>query len=242
VVQSSEKLIQRLEKSLALVFRQPFLRLTRPPGKHWPEFHIRLGEDLRGSRLTMAHEDDGSETTVMEIMLPNNRRSGFWFSFVAAFREDQSGKHLLQHASLPVFHDVGGELAPLFRADWDQLAVSCKDSTHAQPHWHFVQRPARIERIVRSLMESSVETAGEFSADEGSEFFSRLADCGLIHFAMTSLWEKNDDPPYKKKQFDSTDFPKWFENLLKYIAEQVAYLDSHMPPPGTVDVFAPELT
>lgn len=177
----------------------------------------------------MAHEDDGSDPIVMEIMLPNGRHSTFWFSFVAAFRQEGSEKHSLQHASLPVFHDIAGELVPLFRAEWDQLAASCQDSTHAQPHWHFVQRPARIERVVLNLMRSSTNAVHEFAPDEESEYLPGLVDCGRFHFAMTSLWESTDDPPYKKRLFDTDNFPKWFDNLTDYIAGQVNYLVSHMP-------------
>lgn len=229
MVQSSEKLIQHLEKSLKLAFRQPSLRLTRPSRKSPPDFYVRLGEDLRRSRL--AHEDDGSEPIVMEIMTP--RHSTFWFTFVAAFRQEQSEKPSLQHASLPVFHDIAGDLVPLFRAEWDQVAASCKNSTHAQPHWHFVQRPARIERVVLNLMRSSRETIREFVPDEKSEFLPSLVDFGRFHFAMTSLWEKTEEPPYKKRLFDTENFPKWFDNLTKYIAGQVEYLVSHMPEMAT---------
>ncbi len=165
----------------------------------------------------------------MEIMLPNGRHSTFWFSFVAAFRQEQSEKHSLQHASLPVFYNIAGELVPLFRAEWDQLAASCTNSTHAQPHWHFVQRPARIERIVMDFMSSSSQTVREFAPDRESEVFPGLVDCGRFHFAMTSLWEKPDDTLYKKRLFDTDSFPKWFDSLTTYVAEQVAYLVSHMP-------------
>lgn len=229
MVHSSEKLIQNLEKSLRSSFRQPYLRLTRPSRKSPPEFHVRLDEDLRGSSSKTAHEDDGSELTVMEIMTPQGRPSTFWFTFVATFRQEQSEKHSLQHASLPVFHDIPGDLVPLFRAEWDQVAASSNDSIHAQPHWHFIQRPARIERVVLNLMRSSRETVREFVPDEKSKFFPRLVDFGRFHFAMTSLWEKTEEPPYKKRLFDTENFPKWFDNLTKYIAGQVEYLVSRMP-------------
>jgi hypothetical protein len=229
LVQSSERLIQHFEKSLATSFRQPFLRLTRPSSKRLPEFYVRLGEDSRGSRPTMAHEDDGSEATVMEIMLPNDRHSTFWFGFVAAFRQEQSEKHSLQHASLPVFHEITGELVPLFRAEWDHLAASSENSAHAQPHWHFVQRPERIERVVLSLMKSSTGTVQEFAPTEDSEFFRGLVDCGRFHFAMTSMWEKSDEPAYRKRLFETEDFLHWFDSLTEYIAGQIAYLASLMP-------------
>jgi hypothetical protein len=229
VVQYSNNLIQDLERSLGYAFHQRFLRLTRPPGTRQrpSEFHIRLDVDSRGSPVTTALEDDGSEPLVMEIMLPGGRHSSFWFSFVAAFRQEQSEKHSLQHASLPVFHNIVGELVPLFRAEWDQLAASCTNSTHAQPHWHFVQRPARIESIVLQHMGAS--TVRDFVPEETSEFLPGLVDCGRFHFAMTSLWEKTDEPGYVKRTFDTDDFPRWFENLTNYIAGQIDYLVSHMP-------------
>ena len=94
MVQYSNNLIQDLERSLGYAFHQRFLRLTRPPGTRQrpSEFHIRLDVDSRGSPVTTALEDDGSEPLVMEIMLPGGRHSSFWFSFVAAFRQEQSEK------------------------------------------------------------------------------------------------------------------------------------------------------
>ena len=229
MIQYSNNLIQDLERSLASAFHQRFLRLTRPPvdRKRRPsEFHIRLDVDSRGSPVTTAHEDDGSEPMVMEIILPDgHRHSTFWFPFVAAFRQEKSEDHSLQHASLLVFHNIAGELVPLFRAEWDQLAASCTTSTHAQPHWHFVQRPARIESVVLKLMESSA--VRDFVPEETS--LPGLLDCGRFHFAMTSLWEENAESPYTKRTFDTDNFPRWFENLTNYIAQQVDYLVSHMP-------------
>jgi hypothetical protein len=69
----------------------------------------------------------------------------------------------------------------------------------------------------------------EFSPERESELFSGIVDCGKFHFAMTSLWEKNEELSYKKRQFGSDDFPKWFKNLTEYIAGQIDYLVSHMP-------------
>ena len=54
---------------------------------------------------------------------------------------------------------------------------------------------------------------------------------------MTSLWEEKAIPPYMKRTFDADEFPKWFENLTQYIAEQVAYTVSHMPGGGMVTEF-----
>jgi hypothetical protein len=238
VIQYSQRLKQHLEKSLQSAFRQPFLKLTDPPGKKAVEFHIRLDEDLRGGRST-AHEDDGSEPIVMEIITPAGARSTFWFTFVAAFRQEQSLTPSLQHASLLIFHEMAGDIIPLFRAEWDQVATACAESKHAQPHWHFVQRPARIERLVKTFMASSTEVARDFAPEEKSDLFADSADCSRIHFAMTSLWEEKAIPPYLKRTFDADEFPKWFANLTRYIAEQVAYTVSHMPGGGTVTEFDP---
>lgn len=165
----------------------------------------------------------------MEIMLPDRRHSTFWFGFVAAFRQEQSEKHSLQHASLPVFHEIAGELVPLFRAEWDQLAASSTNSEHAQPHWHFVQRPERIERVVLNSMAPSTDAVQDFSPPAESELFRGLVDCGRFHFAMTSLWEKSNNPPYKKRLFETDDFMLWFDSLTRYIAEEIGYLASLMP-------------
>lgn len=235
MIEYSQRLKQHLEKSLKSAFRQPFLKLTDPPKKA-VEFHIRLDEDLRGGRST-AHEDDGSEPIVMEIITPAGAHSTFWFTFVAAFRQEQSMKPSLQHASLLIFYEIAGDLVPLFRAEWDRVAAACVDSRHAQPHWHFVQRPARIERLVKTFMASSAEVAREFVPEEKSDLFADSADCSRFHFAMTSLWEEKAIPPNMKQTFDAEGFPKWFENLTQYIAEQVAYTVSHMRGGGTVAEF-----
>jgi hypothetical protein len=236
VIQYSQRLRQHLEKSLQSAFRQPFLRLKGPPGKKAVEFHIRLDEDLRGGRST-AREDDGSEPIVMEIITPAGAHSTFWFTFVAAFRQERSVTASLQHASLLIFHEIAGDLVPLFRAEWDQVAAVCAESRHAQPHWHFVQRPARIERLVKSFMASSAEVVREFAPEKESDLFAETADCSRFHFAMTSLWEEKAIPPYLKRTFDTDEFPKWFANLTQYIAEQVAYTVSHMPGGGLVTEF-----
>ena len=106
LIQYSEGLNQHIEGSLRSSFHQPLLSLSRPPGtKKLPEFHIRLKEDLQGSRLT-AHEDDGTEVVVMEIITPEGLHSHFWFTFVAAFRQEHSAKQSLMHASLLIFHEI----------------------------------------------------------------------------------------------------------------------------------------
>ena len=69
----------------------------------------------------------------------------------------------------------------------------------------------------------------EFAPESHTGLFEGVVDCGMIHFAMTSLWEKAENPPYMKRVFDSEDFPKWFQNLTQYIAGQIALLVRHTP-------------
>jgi hypothetical protein len=230
-VQYSEPLRRSLENSLKSSFNQPNLRIKGRPNKPGAAFYVALENGPR-----TAYTDDDSGQFVMEILTSGRHRSTFWFGFVATFVVGEIRKYSLQHASLPVFHDIAGDLIPLFRAEWDELDASNLASKHAQPHWHFVQSPERIEGIVRTLTKPSAETLAEFAPEQKSELFNGLVDCGMFHFAMTSLWEKSEIPPYKKRLFDSDDFPKWFKSLTNYIADQIAYLVSHMPPTVTPSV------
>jgi hypothetical protein len=59
--------------------------------------------------------------------------------------------------------------------------------------------------------------------------FDGLVDCGQMHFAMTSLWEKDEQSSYKKRLFDTEEFPKWFESLTQYIAGEIAFIVRRMP-------------
>src|ERR1039457_3132445 len=106
-------------------------------------------------------------------------------------------------------------------------------SDHAQPHWHFVQSPKRIEGIVRALVGETTE----FSPEPENDIFAGIADCGKLHFAMTALWSDKRVSTHKEL-FDSADFPKWFASLTKYIAGQIAYVVSKSPP-TPVREFAP---
>jgi len=216
----SSKLIQSLELSLRSAFNQPHLELTQKPHKPGGGFYVFLE---KGDRI--AQTDDGGELTVLPILTSSGEVTTFYFAFVATFRffvRDYD----LQHASLIVFHDIcAGELVPLFRAEWDYLAAADTTSKHAQPHWHFVQRPERIEGIVRALIDPSPD----FTAGEKSELFGGHVDYGKFHFAMTSLGR------FQKQVFQSDDFPKWFRSLTNYIAEQIDYLLSKTSPATTQD-------
>ena len=39
-----------------------------------------------------------------------------------------------------------------------------------------------------------------------------------------------------KRLFGTGDFPKWFDNLVRYIAAQIGYLVEHVPPTGKANV------
>jgi hypothetical protein len=227
-----------LQASLRYAFNQHNLTLA-PPTNLGSGFHVKLV----GNSSKSAHMDNGPEQEVVEIIV-SQRHSNFWFSLDAAFATvAMIGQYELQHIAVGVFHDIAGELVPLFRADWDKLDALGK-SGHAQPHWHFVQRPARIEGIVRTLEYSTTETVREFSLEPQAELFGRLVDYGMFHFAMTSLWEKEENPPYMKRVFDSDTFPKWFDKLAKYIAGQIGLLVKHTPigDAPVVKEFAPNAT
>ena len=214
-----ESLLQSLEKSLRSAFNQPTLRLTRRPRRAGGGFRVSLE---MGDKI--ARTDDGTEQSVMGIVVEQGMPCAFYFGFAATFEID-TGAHALQHASISVFHDIyAGELTPLFRAEWDHKAASDATSEHAQPHWHFVQSPERIEGIVRTL----ISQPGEFVPEPENEIFVGLADCGKIHFAMTSLLDEKGTST-RKQVFESTQFQGWFASLTNSIAGQIAYVVAKAP-------------
>lgn len=228
-VRYREALVQKLERSLRLSFNQPYLKLTRKPGRSGGGFRISLEA---GDRTALT--DDGTEQTVLAIHSSPGEPSPFYFSFVVVFEIETRGDYILQHSSLSVFQDIyAGELAPLFRAEWDRKAAADSTSKHAQPHWHFVQSPERIEGIVRTV----IGPPTEFSPGPGTDLFSKIADCGKFHFAMTAQWDKTTAASHKQV-FESNEFPKWFDSLTRYVAEQIAYLVAKAPPAVPAE-FAP---
>jgi hypothetical protein len=213
-------LVQSLEANLATAFNRPYLRLTRRPSKSGAVFRISLEG---GDRL--AEPDEGYEQMVMRVYTSNRQPTTFYFTFEATF-EIETHKHSLQHASLTILHDLyAGELSPLFRADWDRKAASDRTSKHAQPHWHFVQRPERIEGIVRTVL----SPPQDFVAQKQTSVFAGLVDCGKFHFAMSPLWDRKNVLCHKQV-FEYGDFRDWFASLTKYVADQIGYLISKAPP------------
>lgn len=225
------ELIKALEKSLGSAFNRP-VQLNRKPSE-------RIGKRIGNFTVspvdgdTYAYTNEGTQRMVCEIRNTEGQPSGFFFTFAATFKQKTLDQYALQHSSLQVFHEIG-DLIPLFRAEWDQAATLDKESDHAQPHWHFVQRPERIEEIVRSVMSLSTE----FIPYQKSELFAGYADSGHFHFAMSPLWAKDTTCAYKE-DFESTNFPAWFDNLTMYIAGQIAYIVKKAPP-APVKEFVPE--
>ena len=223
-------LIDAFEKSLRSAFNRP-VRLTRKGRKTTGAFRSEL---VDGDEF--AETNGGSDLIVVrEIRTTENEPSGFYFAFVATFEWGTFNKYALQHSSLQVFHDLG-RLVPLFRAEWSQEGTLDKKSTHAQPHWHFAQSPERIADIVRSKF-SPPNLSNEF-IPEPERLFARFADSGDFHFAMSSLWAK-DKPCAHKEDFESDNFPIWFDNLTKYVAAQIAYIAGKAPS-MRAKIFAPE--
>ncbi len=240
-VEYSDSIVRKLEDALRTSFRQGSLFLTRPEKKGSSgDIRITIQRGPSG-REFVAGNGDGRDHWVMEIMADGDRGSGFWFGFFARFALVESRKSTLQDVSILVFQDIRGSLIPLFRAEWAQVAVLDPVSNHAQPHWHFTQSPSFIENTIRALMRSDPDEVREFAPEAEDGVFVGLADFGMFHFAMTSLWEERDQPPYLKRQFDSNQFPKWFRRLTDYIAGQISYLVSHMPTTGvsTIKEFVP---
>jgi hypothetical protein len=230
-VEYSEALVKFLERSITSSFNPQYLQLTRKRDNSWDDFYVEITDSA-----AIAHRDDGSPQRVFQIRTSDYSPTSFYLGFVALFRLTSSThKHSLQHASLSIFHDIG-DIVPLFRAEWDELAALSETSKHAQPHWHFVQSPERIERIVRSFLRPANE-ATEFSPSvQESEIFSGLADCGKFHFAMTSLGDGQF-----RHVFDSEEFQRWFAALTGYVGDQIAYLMKKTPYEGLDAVleFAP---
>lgn len=213
-IKYSGSLVQALERSLRSAFNQPAVILTRRPNKAGAVFPISLENGGKS-----AQTDEGSVRKLAGILTQDGEPTTFYFGFAAAF-EILAREHILQDASLVVFHDIyAGQLAPLFRAEWDHKGAWDAASKHAQPHWHFVQRPEQIEGIVRAL----ISPPPDFTAEPESELFASLVDYRKFHFAMTSF-------PEQKQVFQSDDFQKWFESLTKYIAQQIAYIVLKAPP------------
>src|SRR5947208_14403219 len=127
MVKYTPALIRHLRGTLRTAFSQPSLILATPTHRG-AGFHVTLA----GSSRT-AHMDDGPEQEVAEIVV-NQRHSDFWFSFDAAFETGALvEQYELEHVGIGVFHNIAGELVPLFRADWDKKDAIGK-SKHAQPH------------------------------------------------------------------------------------------------------------
>jgi hypothetical protein len=222
----SEKLVQSLELSLRSAFNRPFLTLTRRPKNAGGGFPVSLTD---GYMTVQA--DEGWEYAVEEILTASGQPTKFYFGFVATFGLT-TRQYALQASSLIVFQDIG-MVTPLFRAEWDREAASDGKSEHAQPHWHFMQRPHHIEGIVRLVSNPSTE----FAPEQTSELFAGLTDSTKFHFAMSTRWDQDIKPLYKE-MFETNDFPKWFQSLATYIAGQIRYLVSKSP--QTLQEFAPE--
>jgi len=231
----SDALIRKLEAALNASFGARSVHLTQPRKKDFREaIRVTLQEGEQNQR-TVAGDGDSSAHCVMEIITKSSSGSGFWFGLSAIFEPTASRKHSLEHVSLLVFQDIFGDLIPFFRAEWMRSAVD-DASKHAQPHWHFTQSPARIESIIRAFSTSDRVAVRKFSPEAETGLFAGLPDFGMFHFAMTSLWEECNEPPYLKRQFDSEQFPMWFASLTDYIAEQISYLNSHVPASGVTSL------
>jgi hypothetical protein len=233
-IEYSEPLIRSLEDGLRGTFGLSYLRLSREPHNSGNEFVVQLADVASSARL-----DNGDEQAVIEIASVG-RADTFYLGFEAVFefateedsrkgsRKSVKRRYILKTISLTVFHRVIQDIVPMFRAEWDRAHAADATAIHAQPHWHFVQSPKRIERLVRSSSGPITEVSEFDSQPQQSPLFSGIADCGSFHFAMSSHWEKGDVPPLKRV-FDSQDFYKWFLGLTKYIAGQLEFLALKMP-------------
>jgi hypothetical protein len=219
-IRYSASLVKSLEKSLRSAFNKK-LTLTPKPKNAGERFSVSLRD---------GDKNDPSGYLVQNILI-DDESTQFYFSFAASFQL-VAHDYILEHSSLAVFHDML-ELTPLFRAEFDPRNASDSGSEHAQPHWHFAQRPEHIEFIVRTLI--GAPTA--FDPGRKSELFGDFADCTKFHFAMSPLWVKGKALSHKQI-FETADFPKWFDSLTKYVAGQIGYIIKKAPS-GAKD-FIPE--
>ena len=222
------QLVTVLEGHLREAFNRQ-LTLTKPGGDR-----RRTGE----TRISVANpdreivDDGGRVHRTKAIRGRENRESGFHVGFSGVF-DYHIETVCLQHVSLSVFYEiVDGEPVPFFRAEWDALAATDDASAHAQPHWHFVQSPSRIESIVKRLASGTME----FRAADDEDLFRGTLDLGRCHFAMASL--RPGSGRRYKEVFSSDDFAAWFRELVTYIAGQIDYVRSRSKP-ETVAEFAP---
>jgi hypothetical protein len=202
-----------IQTSLRAAFNQPLLELTSAPN--------------RGSHFTIAISNPDTtasdvryEHALKHVIDPNGKDTNFYFGFTGAF--GQRAPRCLHHASLVVFCHVGfQELLPVIRAEWDAIAAT-DESKHAQPHWHFVQTPEYIERIVRTLSSDSFD----FAPDAPDSIFSERPIYEQCHFAMASL---TDATKGHKETFNDATFKGWFRNMTRYVGEQVMYVADKSP-------------
>ena len=211
-----QKLVRVLEKDLQTAFN-PHLTLIKPTLGRKRTVELRVFIENWDREV----EDDGGNVHYTKAILgADSLESDFYVSFLCIFRHHVEGV-CLQHVSLSIFYDlIAEELVPVFRAEWDALAASDAGSRHAQPHWHFVQSPSRIERIVKNFSTARME----FSAPEDCGLFQEVIDLGRFHFAMASLWPKRGHS--HKEVFSADDFTAWFASLVEYVANQIDYIRS----------------
>jgi hypothetical protein len=238
-IRYSEGLIHSCERSLRSAFQQPTLRLTRRVQRQVGDFNVEIEDPQRFATA----DEDSAQQPIAGVLTEAVWKETFWFNFKATFvlwapTSSSARSHIMDHASITVFQDLAaGELGPCFRADWDPRAVQDGTSTHAQPHWHFVQRPETIESIIRTL----TAPTGEFNPENKSEIFVGVAELSRFHFAMSPLWHESDKVPHKT-WFDSDAFESWFANLVDYIAKQLVYVCGKSRGSIALKAFAAEAT
>jgi hypothetical protein len=215
----STKLVREMEKCLSEAFRNYSVRLTQLT-KH-ADAYVEISSAAKRIR-----RDDGHEDLVIDVMTTENVSSGFLFGFRSIFEPYPGGGKALRDATLSIFQDLGIDSTPLFRAEWHQLGFDDDKAIHAQPHWHFVQSPKRIEEIIRMATAPASEEPIEFGADR-PDCFNESIDSTGFHFAMGSI-DKTERP--FKYAFDTEEFIVWLRGLTRYVTGQIDYLVSHSQP------------
>lgn len=212
-----EKLIQSFERALQAAYSPPYVQLTRRPSKTTGRFNVVI---IAGTSRQFQAADAEEIQNLVEVRGNGIPGEKFWVGFKANFDIWEGGVHLLEHISVSLFQQsTMGELATMFRAEWDNRAASDSTSSHAQPHWHFTMGDKEFQMAsAESLQERTVDFATNMQTNLG------LVDFSGFHFAMSPLWYRGVPSCHRQVFQSSEEVGFWFENLSTYIAQQLAYI------------------
>jgi hypothetical protein len=227
----SEQLIQSWEMSLRSAFGQSQLRIDRKPSKAVGRFYVAVP----AAESYIARTGDDATQYLTNVRRDDIPPKTFWFSFKANFdlwtlEQNKGRQHFLEHASICVYQRIADSgFIPMFRGEWDSRAAKDASSKHAQPHWHFVQRPEQFEYLFESGSPSPQEFAGEDAKANDIQKFGAVIDFSGFHFAMSPLWSPGVSLCQKQMFTSAKEVGAWFGSLTTYISDQLAYIVTKLP-------------